>query len=46
MAGIRLVGLHYFAFVQYSENLFDAMVSQRGHDDASSICLLKRRVVL
>ncbi len=45
MAGIRLVGLHYFALVQHSENLFDAIVSKRGSDDASSICLCKRRVV-
>ncbi len=46
MAGIRLVGLHYFVLVQYSENLFDAIVSKRGDDDASSICLSKCRVVL
>ncbi len=46
MAGIHLVGLNYFALVQYSENVFDAIVSKRGNDDASSICLCKRRVVL
>ncbi len=37
MAGIRLVGVNYFALVQHSGNVFDAIVSQRGNDDASSI---------